>query len=198
MNVQDCVPAVHAAAVGIHKGCSTIIDLDDLVGEGFLGLMEAASRFDSSRGTTLLTFAWRRITGRMHGLLSKAVGTKTVAFPHLHHIADARDQPEVTATRSEALRNALPLLHENRRLRCNGLSPYKNPCSTRKLSRHYRLSRTTFIAGAEAIVDEFQRMDAYMEDFNDPYFPALPPAMAQCSHSGQEGCPENSLDGLMG
>jgi len=41
------------------------VDLDELIADGAVGLVDAAKRFDPSRGLTFLTFAHHRIRGAM-------------------------------------------------------------------------------------------------------------------------------------
>jgi RNA polymerase sigma factor for flagellar operon FliA len=50
-------------ARNIHKRLPSSVDFDDLVGAGNLGLVEAARRFDSAKGTSFRTFARHRIRG---------------------------------------------------------------------------------------------------------------------------------------
>lgn len=47
------------------------LELDDLVQEGFLGLLEACRRFDAERGVSFSTFAYPRIAGAMDDLLRR-------------------------------------------------------------------------------------------------------------------------------
>jgi RNA polymerase sigma factor FliA len=48
------------------------VDVDDLVGAGNLGLVEAARRFDPARGTSFHTFATHRIRGAIRDSLRQA------------------------------------------------------------------------------------------------------------------------------
>lgn len=57
-----------AEAVAFH------VDLDDLIGWGHMGLVEAARRFDVSRGVRFRTFAHRRIRGAMIDGMRKELG----------------------------------------------------------------------------------------------------------------------------
>lgn len=47
------------------------LELDDLVQEGFVGLLEACRRFDAGRGASFSTFAYPRIAGAMDDLLRR-------------------------------------------------------------------------------------------------------------------------------
>lgn len=66
----DTLIREHADLVQLHarkvrKEVSARIDFDDLVGYGNRGLVEAAQRFDPSRGVAFSTFAYLRIRGAM-------------------------------------------------------------------------------------------------------------------------------------
>lgn len=63
-----------AQAISFH------VEIDDLIGWGHMGLMEAASRFDASRGVTFRTFAHRRIRGAMFDGLRKQLSSYCVRF----------------------------------------------------------------------------------------------------------------------
>jgi RNA polymerase sigma factor for flagellar operon FliA len=54
---------VRAIARGIHRSLPPYMELDDLISYGQLGLMQAASDFDPSRGVQFSTFAYHRIRG---------------------------------------------------------------------------------------------------------------------------------------
>lgn len=56
------------------------VEIDDLVGWGHMGLVEAAARFDSARGVTFRTFAHRRIQGAMFDGIRKHYG-QAAALP---------------------------------------------------------------------------------------------------------------------
>lgn len=47
------------------------IELDDLIQEGFLGLLDALRRFDASRGVSFSTFAYPRIAGAIDDYLRR-------------------------------------------------------------------------------------------------------------------------------
>ena len=59
------------------------LEVDDLIQEGFLGLLDALRRFDQSRGVSFSTFAYPRIAGaiddylRRQDLLPQALRTET-------------------------------------------------------------------------------------------------------------------------
>lgn len=59
------VGLVHHVARQLAKGLSTAADLDELVGAGTMGLVQAVDSFDRSRGLSFSTFAVPRIRGAM-------------------------------------------------------------------------------------------------------------------------------------
>ena len=63
--VEENLPLVHAIARKLRKQITARIDLDDLVGYGTKGLVEAAERFDQRHGVTFSTFAYYRVRGAM-------------------------------------------------------------------------------------------------------------------------------------
>lgn len=54
---------VRALALEIMRGLPAKIELDELIGYGHIGLVEAAERFDPKRGASFTTFAYYRIRG---------------------------------------------------------------------------------------------------------------------------------------
>ncbi|RPJ84574.1 MAG: sigma-70 family RNA polymerase sigma factor, partial [Acidobacteria bacterium] len=59
------LPFVEALARRLASSMPHSIDLGDLVQDGVLGLIDAAQRFDESRGIKFETFAERRVRGAM-------------------------------------------------------------------------------------------------------------------------------------
>lgn len=62
--IREYYPLVRAIARRVAR-IAQGADLDDLVGDGALGLIRAVDRFDASRGTTLETYARKLIIGAM-------------------------------------------------------------------------------------------------------------------------------------
>lgn len=56
---------VRAVAWRVRRELDATADFEDLVGHGMVGLMQAARRYDGSRGVTFATFAYHRIRGAM-------------------------------------------------------------------------------------------------------------------------------------
>jgi RNA polymerase sigma factor for flagellar operon FliA len=63
--IEKHLHLVHAIARKIKKTLSASIDLEDLIGYGSKGLVEAAERFDPAQGVTFGTFAYYRVRGAM-------------------------------------------------------------------------------------------------------------------------------------
>ena len=59
-------PYVRSIAGKVKKKVSQDIEFDDLVEYGFIGLLEAAERFDPSVGANFMTFAYYRIRGAIY------------------------------------------------------------------------------------------------------------------------------------
>lgn len=62
--IRNLLPIVRAIAKRIHR-LVPIVALDDLVGDGSVGLIRAVDAYDPSYGTTLETYARRLILGNM-------------------------------------------------------------------------------------------------------------------------------------
>ena len=63
--IAASVPFVEALARRVASSMPHSIDLGDLVQDGMIGLIDAANRFDESRGIKFETFAERRVRGAM-------------------------------------------------------------------------------------------------------------------------------------
>lgn len=63
--VEACLPFVQSLARRMASTMPHSIDLSDLVQDGVLGLIDAAHRFEESRGIKFETFAERRVRGAM-------------------------------------------------------------------------------------------------------------------------------------
>ena len=61
------IPLVKSIAYGIHKKLPSCVDLDDLVGYGIVGLVEAIDRLDTSKGS--ITYIKLRIKGAIYDYL---------------------------------------------------------------------------------------------------------------------------------
>ena len=69
--IEQNLSLVQAIARKVKRTLGASIDLEDLVGYGSKGLVEAAERFDPTHGVVFTTFAYYRIRGAMYdGLLT--------------------------------------------------------------------------------------------------------------------------------
>jgi RNA polymerase sigma factor for flagellar operon FliA len=62
---------VRSIAWQAHRTAPASVEIDDLVAFGFLGLMEAAERFDPARGVQFTTYAYPRIRGAIYNGMAK-------------------------------------------------------------------------------------------------------------------------------
>ena len=76
--VEAGIPFVEALARRMAATMPHSIDLGDLVQDGVIGLIDAAHRFDDSRGIKFETFAERRIRGAMIDALRKSAWPRGV------------------------------------------------------------------------------------------------------------------------
>jgi RNA polymerase sigma factor for flagellar operon FliA len=63
--VESYMPRVRLAAVRLHRNLPNHMDIDDLIGAGMIGLLQAAQRFDGARGVDFGAYAAHRIRGAM-------------------------------------------------------------------------------------------------------------------------------------
>src|SRR5918995_2287692 len=92
--VEAGIPFVEALARRMAATMPHSIDLGDLVQDGVIGLIDAAHRFDDSRGIKFETFAERRIRGAMIDALRKDAWPRGVR----------RQRREIEAAREELRR----------------------------------------------------------------------------------------------
>ena len=62
---------VRAIAWKIHRRVPQVVEIDDLIAYGQIGLLEALQRFDEDRGLKFATFAWHRVRGAILDGLAK-------------------------------------------------------------------------------------------------------------------------------
>lgn len=123
-DIEACVPTVRAIASQYGRRCPPHVELDDLVQDGYVGLMQAATRYQDGHGATFKTFAWRRASGAiLDGLRATDVLSRRKRMTHTaegggHLIqqwgpreADARStEPDVDAVTVAWLRRRLSAL----------------------------------------------------------------------------------------
>ena len=68
---QRYIPLVRSIALQVKKKLPSHIELEDLIGYGSIGLMEALKSFRTGHGTTFKTFAYYRIRGAIYDGLRK-------------------------------------------------------------------------------------------------------------------------------
>ena len=87
--VGSCITLVHHLARQ-YAAHNSVVSLEDLVSEGFIGLVQAAQKFEPSRGVKFSTFATTRIRGaimdslRRDRPLSRPMLEKVTRFQALH------------------------------------------------------------------------------------------------------------------
>ena len=74
-------PYVRSIAAGVCRQFRSQLDLDEIMAYGYMGLLEAAERFNPSMGANFLTFAHYRIKGAIFDGLRK-MGILNAAEPH--------------------------------------------------------------------------------------------------------------------
>lgn len=97
--VDGLLPLVRAIARAVSHGLPPVVELDDLVHDGVVGLLESTRRFDPTRGVDFRTYASYRIRGaildglRARDPLPRSVrralraADQAAAPPHTPHIA---------------------------------------------------------------------------------------------------------------
>ena len=63
INVEEYMPMVRAVARRIHRTLPRHIELEDLISAGYLGLVDAAQKFEQSRQTQFRSYAEFRVRG---------------------------------------------------------------------------------------------------------------------------------------
>ncbi len=69
--VEQYVPLANKLAYQKKKSLPKFIDVEDLKSAAYMGLVEAATRYDESKGVAFSTFAYPRIFGEIHDYLRK-------------------------------------------------------------------------------------------------------------------------------
>ncbi len=95
--VSSLVPLVKRLAGRFKRDYWTPADREDILQEGFMGLMEAASRYEPDRGCALSTFAGPRVVGAMFDYVrticrrSREKATEEIPQDLLNYRADQGD-----------------------------------------------------------------------------------------------------------
>lgn len=105
--IEDHLGYVRALATQVRKEVSASVEFEELVAYGSKGLVEAAERFDPSRGASFTTFAYYRIRGaifdglRQLGWLRRTTQARfaAAADEYLANLGDrVPDQPVASST----------------------------------------------------------------------------------------------------
>lgn len=88
--IESCQGLVRSLAWRIQLKAGKLVELDDLIAYGQLGLIEAATKFDARRGLAFTTYAHHRIRGAILDGLERLSWFKRSAFhgSHYEHLAD--------------------------------------------------------------------------------------------------------------
>ena len=68
----EMLPLVRRIALKIHRHLPVHVEVDDLTGNGILGLLDAVDKFDPSKGVKLETYARHRVRGAILDGLRRA------------------------------------------------------------------------------------------------------------------------------
>jgi RNA polymerase sigma factor FliA len=102
--VERNLDLARQAAAMIYPRVRAHIEFDDLVALGRIGLVEAASRYDETRGASFATFAWYRVQGaivdglRKQTSLPRRVWSKLVALRAASEYLETQSERERGAT----------------------------------------------------------------------------------------------------
>ncbi|HWP99382.1 MAG TPA: sigma-70 family RNA polymerase sigma factor, partial [Vicinamibacterales bacterium] len=89
--IEAGLPFVESLARRVAASLPHSIDIGDLVQDGMLGLIDAAHRFDESRGIKFETFAERRVRGAMIDALRREAWPRGIRRVR-HELEAAREQ----------------------------------------------------------------------------------------------------------
>jgi RNA polymerase sigma factor FliA len=165
IEVTDYIPYVDSVTYRLCKAFGCINDFDDLKSCGYFGLLEAVSRYDSTKNVTFKQFAYIRISGAiLDGMRSLYAGSKkTVSFKKKLEEVSTRlktDQSDVLAkdlgmTLKEFNKNKASL---NKMCRANFTDLYASPGSSgdnnSDLPQIFSDYLTTFDADDSIMCDE--------------------------------------------
>lgn len=106
--VRTHIGLVKAIAARIKQSLTAPIEMDDLVGWGSKGLVEAASRFDPGQGHVFSTFAYYRIRGAIYDGLRGYGWYSRAAYGRFRAEERANEYMQSHADRDAAARAASP------------------------------------------------------------------------------------------
>ena len=139
--IEDYLPRVRAIAVQVCKEVSPRLSLDDLVGYGSIGLLEAAGRFDGSHGSDFWTYARQRVRGAIYDGLRETGQLKRCDYARLQLAIRANEVLQDMADRGRDLQSStdgVPTVEEDLHALYEALSNVT----------------VTYVASLEALVEE--------------------------------------------
>jgi RNA polymerase sigma factor for flagellar operon FliA len=92
---------VRSLAARIHRKLPHGVDVQDLIGYGQVGLVEAARDFDASRGNQFSTYAYYRIRGAIYDGLSKMSWFGRTHYEHIRYERMVNDALTASAPESK-------------------------------------------------------------------------------------------------
>ncbi|HVJ85900.1 MAG TPA: sigma-70 family RNA polymerase sigma factor [Caulifigura sp.] len=95
--VEECQGLVRHLAQQVRKRMPSWVEMDDLVGYGQVGLMQAARDFDPQRGNKFSTFAFYRIRGAIYEGVNKLMWFRAARSPESKYGPMADDLLETAA-----------------------------------------------------------------------------------------------------
>jgi RNA polymerase sigma factor for flagellar operon FliA len=104
--VEEHLPMVRAIAATVRRQLGARLELDELVGYGSTGLMEAADRFDPVHGVKFSTFAWHRVRGAIYDGLREMGHMKRADYARLQVATRASEILENLAEREQGAARA--------------------------------------------------------------------------------------------
>ncbi len=97
--VDDHLSLVRATATQVLKQLGANLEVDDLVAYGVQGLMEAAARFDETRGLSFVTYSYHRIRGAIYDGLRQMGSLRRADYARLRTAERAHEYVENLADR---------------------------------------------------------------------------------------------------
>ena len=79
--IEECQGLVRFLAQQVRSRTPSWVEMDDLIGYGQVGLMQAARDFDSNQGTKFSTFAYYRIRGSIYDGVNKLLWSRSARTP---------------------------------------------------------------------------------------------------------------------
>ena len=94
--VEQYVPLANKLAYQKKRVLPLHVDVEDLKSAAYLGLVEAASRFDESHGVAFSTYAYPRIFGAIHDFLREQGWLKRNDSRQMHSLDSQMDEGDGT------------------------------------------------------------------------------------------------------